>query len=445
MIIDHIYTVTDLTHNIKDILEGSLFDVWLEGEVSNLRIPASGHIYFTLKDENCQVRAVMFKTKNYFLRFAPEDGLHVLVSGRVTVYDKRGEYQINVDYMEPKGVGALQKAFEQLKERLFKEGLFDERHKKSIPILPQCIGIVTSSTGAALRDILNVIDRRFANVKILINPVSVQGEESANEIARAIQELNEKEEVEVIIVGRGGGSIEDLWAFNEEVVARAIYFSKAPIISAVGHETDYTIADFVADLRAPTPSAAAELVVRNKEELSQQVRFLQDRLSRTFKQVLIDQRNRLNIIMEQDIFKRPVKGIRERQQRVDELEMRLYRGLPQQLNSKLEKNQFLIDRLHLCNPQEQIASLKKEVKNQLSSLQRAMNHLLENYRNRFMILCGQLDVLSPLGILSRGYSICRRLPEYHVIKDIQQVSVGDKVGVLLKDGELVCKVESLGT
>src|SRR4030067_3150139 len=258
----YILTVSELTQEIKDILEDKFPDVWVEGEISNLRIPPSGHIYFTLKDDFSQIRVVLFKNQARSLRFSPEDGLHVICRGRGSLYEKRGEYQLILEEMEPKGIGALQLAFLQVKERLEKEGFFDPARKRQIPMVPQTIGIVTSPTGAVIRDMLQIIDRRFENVHILLYPVRVQGEGASLEIARAIEYFNDRMNVDVIIVGRGGGSLEDLWAFNEEGVARAIYHSRIPIISAVGHETDYTISDFVADLRAPTPSAAAALGVK---------------------------------------------------------------------------------------------------------------------------------------------------------------------------------------
>ena len=265
------YTVSELTAELKILLEDVYPAVWLEAEISNLRQPASGHMYFTLKDAGAQIRGVMFRGRNLRLRFQLEDGLAVLVHGTLTIYEPRGEYQIVVESMEPKGVGALQLAFEQLKARLAKEGLFDEARKRAIPLLPRRIGIVTSPTGAALRDILQVLERRFATVDLLIHPVAVQGDQAAPEIEAALDALNLRGDVEVIILARGGGSLEDLWAFNEERVARAIARSKIPVVSAIGHETDFTIADFVADLRAPTPSAAAEMVIARKGEIAQRL------------------------------------------------------------------------------------------------------------------------------------------------------------------------------
>jgi exodeoxyribonuclease VII large subunit len=274
-----IYTVSDLTTEIRTVLEDSFAGVWVEGELSNFRHHSSGHMYFTLKDQESQIRAVMFRQQNRQLKFRPQDGLAILMYGEISVYEPRGEYQIVGEYMEPRGIGALQLAFEQLKERLQAEGLFDDSRKRPIPMLPGRIGVITSPTGAAIRDILQVLRRRFAGVDVLIYPVTVQGDQAAPEIVEAIRELNRRGGLDVLIVARGGGSIEDLWAFNEEVVARAIAASKIPVISAVGHQVDYTIADFVADLRAPTPSAAAELVVSKTDELAQRLDDLQARMS----------------------------------------------------------------------------------------------------------------------------------------------------------------------
>ncbi len=291
-----ILTVSRLTALIKGVLEENFEHVWVEGEISNLAMPVSGHLYFTLKDAAAQLRCVMFRASSRALRFKPKDGMGVVVRGRVSLFEPRGEYQLIVEYLEPQGIGALQLAFSQLKERLAKEGLFAEAHKKPIPRLPQRIGVVTSATGAAIHDILNVLNRRFANVEVLIYPVKVQGEGAAREIAQAVKDFNRYGNIDVMIVGRGGGSIEDLWAFNEEVVARAIYHSRIPVISAVGHEVDFTIADFVADLRAPTPSAAAELVVKSKAELDAELDALSHRLRQAIHRSLADCRGKVHLL-----------------------------------------------------------------------------------------------------------------------------------------------------
>jgi exodeoxyribonuclease VII large subunit len=305
----YILTVSELTQEIKEILEERFPEVWVEGEISNLRIPPSGHIYFTLKDDTSQIRAVLFKMQARTLRFAPEDGLHVVCRGRVSLYEKRGDYQLILESMEPKGIGALQLAFVQLKEKLEKEGLFDPARKKPIPMVPQKVGVITSPTGAVIRDMLHILNRRFENLHILLYPVRVQGEEASREIAEAVKYFNQRTDVDVIIVGRGGGSLEDLWAFNEEAVARAIYHSKIPIISAVGHETDYTISDFVADLRAPTPSAAAELVVRDKREIKNVLHYLRGRLENEVVQMFQEYRTHLSHLVR--IFREPEKKVEE--------------------------------------------------------------------------------------------------------------------------------------
>ena len=290
----YILTVSELTRQIKGLLEERFSEVWVEGEISNLRNHPSGHLYFTLKDDFSQIRAVLFRMQARSVRFLLEDGLHVVCRGRVSLYEKRGDYQLILESIEPRGVGALQLAFLQLKERLEKEGLFRPEHKKSLPMLPQRVGVITSPTGAVIRDILHILNRRFGNLHILLYPVRVQGEGAWREVAEGIDYFNRQKNADVLIVGRGGGSMEDLWPFNEEGLARAIYRSKIPIISAVGHETDYTISDFVADLRAPTPSAAAELVVRDKREISNTLHVLGYRLENQMVQRLQERRTHLN-------------------------------------------------------------------------------------------------------------------------------------------------------
>ena len=292
----YVYKVSELTSHIKIILEGSFPRIWVEGEISNFKSPMSGHFYFTLKDKRSELRCVFFKGNNEKIRFDIKDGMQVISYGRISVYEKQGLYQLYVSRVEPKGIGALQLAFEQLKERLFKEGLFDESRKKPIPVVPDRIGIITSPTGAAIRDMLHVLKKRFTNVRILISPVKVQGDSAREEIAIAISDFNKLDNVDVIIVGRGGGSLEDLWPFNEEIVARAIYNSKIPIISAVGHEIDWTISDFVADLRAPTPSVAAECVIAKKGELTETLESLEKRLKAYPLEIMREYEQRLDDI-----------------------------------------------------------------------------------------------------------------------------------------------------
>jgi exodeoxyribonuclease VII large subunit len=389
----HILTVTQLTAQIKTLLEGSFPDVWVEGEISNLSIPQSGHAYFTLKDEHAQVRAVMFRSSLRFLKFTLQHGIQVLCRGRISVYDPRGEYQLILDYIEPKGVGALQLAFEQLKMRLDKEGLFDLDRKKPLPLLPRRIGIITSPTGAAIRDMLRVIKRRHPRMHILLYPVPVQGADAAPALGEAIRYFNREKSVDVMIMGRGGGSLEDLWAFNEESVAREIVASKIPVISAVGHETDYTISDFVADLRAPTPSAAAEMVVESEKRFQETIRSLETRLIGRIEQMIETARAALrgNIRLLGD----PGRRLEQVAQRVDELVHRMGLGLRQ----------------HVRRDRAQLTSLT-----------------------------AGLDHLNPLGILSRGYSITRKMPDGMILKDAAAVIPGDLIVSRLHEGEVWSRV-----
>lgn len=393
-----IYTVSEITRRVRDVLENSIPEVWVEGEISNLRRPASGHIYFTLKDEHAQLRAVFFWGQAQNLNFELEDGLKVVAFGKIGVYEKRGEYQLYVETLEPRGIGALQLAFEQLKRKLEKEGLFDLAHKKSLPPFPRRIGIVTSPTGAAIRDILRIILRRFPKLEILLYPVKVQGEGAAEEIAQAIYDFNRLEGIDVLIVGRGGGSIEDLWAFNQEIVARSIYHSRIPIISAVGHEIDFVISDFVADLRAPTPSAAAELVVGLMEEVIQSLDVASQRMEQALYGIIQMKRKQLENLTSRYILRHPEERIRQLHLQLDELGGRMERGY---------------------------------------------QHLVELKGEFLRGLAGKLNALSPLSILSRGYSITVLLPQREVIKEVKKVKPGDKVEVRVHRGEMTCQVEEV--
>ena len=393
-----IYTVSDLTTEIRALLEDSFSGVWVEGEVSNFHHHSSGHLYFTLKDQESKIRVVMFRAQNRQLRFRPQDGLAVLVYGEVGVYERRGEYQLVVEYMEPKGLGALQLAFEQLKAKLQAEGLFDEARKRPIPMLPRRIGVITSPVGAAIRDILHVLRRRFAGVDVLIYPVTVQGDQAPPEIVDALRELNRRGGLDVLILGRGGGSIEDLWAFNEEMVARAIADSKIPVISAVGHEVDYTIADFVADLRAPTPSAAAELVIARKDELAQ---------------------------------------------RLDDLQLRMTGVVRSRLHALGVRMAALDRHLRLLNPIERIRLQRRHLTELWKDLTGWADRRLVVLSGQLGALAGKLDSLSPLAILSRGYSICLRLPGHEIVKESASVVAGDEVEVRLHRGSLRCDVRDV--
>jgi len=435
----YILTVSELTQEIKDILELKFPDIWVEGEISNLRVPPSGHVYFTLKDDFSQIRAVLFRLQARTLRFSPEDGLQVICRGRVSLYEKRGEYQLILEDMEPKGIGALQLAFLQLKERLEKEGLFDASHKKPIPIVPQKIGMITSPTGAVIRDMLQIIERRFENIPILLYPVRVQGEGASLEMARAIEYFNERMEVDVIIVGRGGGSLEDLWAFNEEVMARAIYRSKIPIISAVGHETDYTISDFVADLRAPTPSAAAELVVKDKRELKNRIHYFENRLETQILQILLENRTDLSHLTK--MLRDPRKKLEEFFLKIDDLVNRFLFIASWSLKRKREHYLHLWESLSFRNPDQEMRNLRWVISETRKRLEQNIRHALEIKNQKVRGALGKLDTLSPLAILQRGYSIARKVPSMQILRDVAQVKEGDKVEVKLYEGTLLCGVE----
>ncbi len=434
------YTVTGLNREIKNLLDAELGSVWVEGEISNLRTPYSGHSYFTLKDKNAQIRSVLFKGQKSMVRFEIEDGQQVLVRGRITVYEPRGDYQIIVDYMEPKGYGALQKAFEQLKEKLSKEGLFDEQYKKPIPYLPQKIGVVTTATGAAIRDILQVLDRRFSNVEVLIAPAKVQGEGAAEEIASAIHDLNLHGQAEVIIVGRGGGSLEDLWAFNEEVVARAIFGSRIPIISAVGHEIDFTIADFTADLRAPTPSAAAEMVIPNKADLQETVLSLKKNLVWIMESRLENLREKLSSLRERRFFREPGVLYEAARQRLDYLALELERNSLDKIKDQRTRLDHFSRSLELLSPSNRVKAYEEKLYNLSRVLGERARQIIFLKKGELEKGCSRLDALSPLATLSRGYSICRT-PGKKVVRDSGQVNEGDELNLLLHKGELFCRVE----
>lgn len=436
-----IYTVSQLTNEIKNLLERNFEYIWVEGEISNLRIPTSGHIYFTLKDETAQIRAVMFRLQSRLLKFEPVDGLQVISYGRISVYEPRGEYQLIVDYLEPKGLGALQLAFEQLKEKLAQEGLFDPAHKKPIPRLPQRIGIITSPTGAAIRDMLKIIERRYANIHILIYPVRVQGPGAAQEIAQAIKELNEWPNIDVIIVGRGGGSLEDLWAFNEEIVARAIFSSRVPVISAVGHEIDYTIADFVADLRAPTPSAAAELVVQEKIELLEGLANLNNRLFHNLRSFLEIKKEKLQSFIYRLID--PRKKLSDQRLHIDDLSHRLFKALSQTLLKKKEIFQFKRDSLFLHHPGRQIGQASLHLQQLFRQMILAVKGEIRLLRQKWQNCSEKLNALNPLAILERGYSIAWLLPRDEIIKDASLLKAEDKVRIKVHKGEFTAKVEKI--
>jgi len=411
-----VLTVSELTTRLREVLEERFPAVWVEGEISNYRLYGSGHAYFTLKDADAQLRAVLFRNRMRRIRFEPADGLHVMAFGSVEVYPQRGEYQLVVELLEPKGLGALQLAFEQLKARLQAEGLFDPARKRELPRFPRKIGIVTSTSGAAIRDILRVIGRRFGELHIVIAPCRVQGEGAAEEIAQGLRDLNGLGDVDVIIVGRGGGSLEDLWAFNEEVVARAIAASKAPVVSAVGHEVDFTIADFVADLRAPTPSAAAELVVREKQAVVDTLAQLQARLAR--------------------VAARPLRDL---ERRVDELTVRLRRGTRGELSHATHRVALATAALRASDPVARVINDRHRLEGLEARLVGSFTRRCDRARYSLRAAVGRLDSLSPLAVLGRGYSLTRR-PTGEVVRSARQVKAGDDVRVLLHQGSLDARV-----
>jgi exodeoxyribonuclease VII large subunit len=435
-----VLTVSALTALVRGVLEENFDQVWVEGEISNLATPQSGHCYFTLKDAGAQLRCVMFRGAARAMKFTPRDGMRVLTRGRLTLFEPRGEYQLVAEYLEPQGIGGLQLAFIQLKERLAKEGLFLDLHKRAIPKLPQRIGVVTSPTGAAIRDILTVLSRRFANVELLICPVRVQGEGAAAEIAQAIDDLNRVGNLDVMIVGRGGGSLEDLWAFNEEVVARAIHRSSVPIISAVGHEIDFTIADFVADLRAATPSAAAELVVRSKQELTAELDALSHRLDMSQLRRL-ERWRALTSALSRSVTD-PSRILGHLSQRVDALDGRLSREAGLLLEKSGERVGTLSARLSRQSP----ALTLSRTSERLAALSRRMDHALERRlagsAESLRLFSGTLNAVSPLATLSRGYSITRKLPGRFVVRDSREIEPGDRLELSFAAGGALCRVET---
>ena len=434
-----IYTVSTLTAEIRDILETSFNEVWVEGELSNLRVPPSGHHYFTLKDESSQIQAVIFRSQAMFLQFRPEAGLSVICRGRISVYEQRGQYQVIVEFMEPRGIGALQLAFDQLKRRLEAEGLFDQARKKPLPFLPRRIGIVTSPTGAVIRDMLSILKRRYENVSVLLYPVRVQGEGAPQEIATGIGVLDRQTDAEMIVVARGGGSLEDLWAFNEEIVARAVEKAQKPIVSAVGHEVDFTICDFVADARAPTPSAAAELVVKNKADLVFRTGDLEDRLIKQMNMMLkrgfdlwTGVRGRL---------KDPRRRLVDLRLRGDDLMIRLAGDMHRILEEKQARLRNTEKNLLYRAPVSKVERLRDQLGQAMGEFGSVVNDLLGLKKRDLERAMDRLEAMNPLSILRRGYSVVRRIPSMEIIRESKRVEKGDLVAVKLYQGELVCRIK----
>jgi exodeoxyribonuclease VII large subunit len=437
----HIYTVSSLTREIRERLETHFSLVWVSGEISNLRQPLSGHYYFTLKDAQAQLRAVLFKGNHQHLRFKPQEGSQFLCRGRLTVYEPRGEYQLVVDYLEPLGLGALAQAFEALKTRLQSEGLFAPELKKPLPFLPRRIALVTSPTGAAVRDFLRLLKQRYPNLEVLLFPVKVQGMEAAGEIARALEDLPDYPGIEVIVLARGGGSLEDLWPFNEEQVARAIHRCPIPVVSAVGHEVDFTIADFVADVRAATPSAAVELVVPDKTELHRRLDRLRTSLLSTFKQRQGVARRHLDLMARRlpDMGRRLV----DLRLRLDDRAEVLGRRIRRRLTVQGQHLRLAASRLILLNPRRALVAWRPRLEQVAYRLGQSFRRGLESRRRHLDYCRSHLDKLNPLAILQRGYAVATLLPQETVIRDAGQVPVGAGVRVRLARGRLDCEVQEV--
>jgi exodeoxyribonuclease VII large subunit len=439
-----VLSVSELTGRIRTLLEERFIEIWVEGELSNCRMWNTGHMYFTLKDANAQIRGVMFRSAIRYLRFKPQDGLRVVARGRVSVYDPKGEYQLVCEHLEPEGLGARQLAFDQLKERLAREGLFDERRKRALPALPRKIGVVTSLDGAAVRDIIQVLRRRYANAHIVIRPARVQGEGAALEIARAMTAIGKVKGVDVVIVGRGGGSIEDLWAFNEEVVARAIAGCPVPTISAVGHETDVTIADFVADLRAPTPSAAAEMVVARKDDFCARIDRLGHRVEAAMTGRVHRMRARLGSVESRPGYAGFEMRIAMRGRRADDVSHQLLRALRGRLGRRERAYQALRLALETFDVRRRFGTIRTRLVAADGRLRSSADRRIHAADARLRGTAARLDSLSPLAVLGRGYAVCWNADRTAIVRDASTVNAGEKVHVKLERGELDCSVTSHG-
>jgi exodeoxyribonuclease VII large subunit len=440
-----VMTVGQLNASIRRLLEGQLSDVWVEGEISNCRVWNTGHMYFTLKDSHSQVRGVMFRMALRYLRFTPVDGLRVVARGQISCYEPKGEYQIICEHMEPHGLGALQLAFDQLKKKLQAEGLFDQTRKRPLPALPRKIGIVTSLEGAAIRDIIKVLRRRHPNAHLVIRPARVQGEGAAADIARGLRALGRVSGVDVIIAGRGGGSAEDLWAFNEEVVARAIADSPVPVISAVGHEVDVTIADFVADLRAPTPSAAAELVVTAKDDFCSRIDRLQQRLHAAVRHGIQQRRAAVQTLAGRRALAGWHGQLALRGRHAAELTHQLRRAVLARLSRQERELRVLRGRLEAHDLRRRFAASRGRLTTADERLRAAAIRGRERADTGFRVLAGRLNTLSPLAVLARGYAVCWNADRTAIIRTASSLTVGDHVRVTLEHGEIACAVTGIET
>ena len=434
-----ILSVSQLASSVRKTLEQNYPLNWVEGEISNLATPASGHIYFSLKDPNAQVRCAMFKMRKRLLDFEPENGMQVLVRAKVGLYEARGDFQLIIEHMEEAGDGAMRREYEALKRRLRNEGLFESQHKQSIPKIPSQIGIITSPTGAAIHDMLTVLKRRFPSIPVLIYPVAVQGETAAKKISKAIKLANTRNECDVLIVSRGGGSLEDLWAFNDEHLAHTIFNSKIPIVSAVGHEIDFTIADFVADVRAPTPSAAAELLSPDRNEWLQRLNSLSRRLLASMQNRVSQNSQRIDWLSQR--ITSPQQRLKQTSQRIHDLQQRILRAKDSQHQYKNQKLQKLHSALLLHAPENKIKYLQQRQVLLQNRLQQNMKNILQQRNETFLLLCNILDAVSPLATLGRGYSISRQLDTGELIRDAADIKKGMRIETRLEKGRLICNVE----
>ncbi len=437
-----IYSVSRLNREVRRLLEQGFSRIWLEGELSNVARPSSGHLYFSLKDAGAQIRGAMFRNRNRSLAFTPEDGMQVLVRGKLSLYEPRGDYQLIVEHMEEAGDGLLQRAFEALKQKLSQEGLFDEEHKRPLPALPERIGVITSPSGAAIRDVLTVLGRRFPAIPVRIYPVPVQGREAAGEIAAALQLASRRRDCDVLILTRGGGSLEDLWPFNEEIVARAIHACDIPVISAVGHEIDVTIADFVADRRAPTPSAAAELASPDQQEWLQHIGHLAARLQGRMRETLAGRRQALGWLEKHLQQLHPGQTLRQQAQRLDELERRSLAVLHSTLASRQAALAALHGRLQLHSPAGRIGELELRWRSAARRLGSAMQATLTARRQSLAVNSRALNAISPLATLERGYAIVST-PDGTILRNARDVQPGERISARLGKGQLACTVDEV--
>lgn len=436
-----IYTISRLNREVRRVLEDVFPKIWVQGEISNLAQPASGHLYFTLKDNSAQVRCAMFKNRQSGLRFDPENGMQVMARANIGLYEGRGEYQLIIESLEPAGAGALQIAFEALKQKLSAEGLFAEEHKKPLPIFPETIGIITSASGAAVQDILSILKRRYPYARVIIYPVPVQGEGAAIKIANAIKLTDQRKECDVLILSRGGGSLEDLWSFNEEVVARAIFDAAIPIVSGVGHEIDFTIADFVADHRAPTPSAAAELVSPDINEIAKKLKQREEQLIRYQQQTIYNLRRHIELLSVQ--VPHPKQRLFELMQRTDEYSMRLRHQIKNELSNKKIMLSTWLNKISELNPVHKVSQQIENVKYVRAQLEQSIKLILDKHQHDISNLNHMLNTVSPVSTLDRGYAIVTDPKTNTIVTGVKNLNIDDQLRIRLSSAEIDTKIEKI--